>query len=68
MINYQLLLNELRKEIGPIAKVFLEKAMSSLGITEIDKENYKDVLEVLKMNSTIREYISEVEKRLKKLS
>ncbi|MCX7727276.1 MAG: hypothetical protein N2053_10565 [Chitinispirillaceae bacterium] len=66
MVTYELLLSELKKEIGPIAKIFLEKAMNSLGITEIDKENYKDVLEVLKMNSAIRDYISEVERRLEK--
>lgn len=66
MVNYDSLLNELKKEIGPIAKIFLERAMNSLGITEIDDENYKDVLEVLKMNSAIRDYVSEVEKKLEK--
>lgn len=68
MVTYELLLNELKKEIGPIAKIFLDRAIQSLGITEIDRENYKDVLEVLKMNSSIREYVSEVERRLEKLS
>lgn len=66
MVTYESLLNELKKEIGPIAKIFLDRAMQSLGITEIDKENYKDVLEVLKMNSSIREYVSEVERRIEK--
>ncbi|MEM0330888.1 MAG: hypothetical protein QXU17_05925 [Archaeoglobaceae archaeon] len=66
MVTYESLLQELKKEIGPIAKIFLDRAMQSLGITEIDKENYKDVLEVLKMNSSIREYVSEVERRLEK--
>ncbi|MCS7143516.1 MAG: hypothetical protein NZ879_00660 [Archaeoglobaceae archaeon] len=66
MVTYDLLLSELKREIGPIAKIFLERAMHSLGITEIDGENYKDVLEVLKMNSAIRDYISEVERRLEK--
>jgi len=66
MVTYDSLLNELKKEIGPIAKIFLDRAMSSLGITEINDENYKDVLEVLKMNSTIREYISDIESRLEK--
>ncbi|TDA30514.1 MAG: hypothetical protein DSO00_01200 [Archaeoglobi archaeon] len=68
MVTYEQLLNELKKEMGPIAKIFLERAMNSLGITEINKENYKDVLEVLKMNSSIRDYISEVERRLEKIS
>lgn len=68
MVTYEKLLTELKKEIGPIAKIFLERAMSSLGITEINEENYRDVLEVLKLNSSIREYVSEVERRLEKIS
>ncbi|MEM0215782.1 MAG: hypothetical protein QXI54_09490 [Archaeoglobaceae archaeon] len=68
MVSYESLLRELKKEIGPIAKIFLDKAMQSLGITEVDEENYKDVLEVLKMNSSIREYVNEVERRIEKLS
>ncbi|MCS7130040.1 MAG: hypothetical protein NZ872_01320 [Archaeoglobaceae archaeon] len=67
MITYQVLLDELKKEVGPIAKLFLDKAMSSLGITEINNTNYQDVLEVLKMNKELRDYISEVEKKLEKL-
>ncbi|MDI9609999.1 MAG: hypothetical protein QXQ38_02580 [Archaeoglobaceae archaeon] len=67
MITYQVLLDELKKEVGPIAKLFLDKAMSSLGITEINNSNYQDVLEVLKMNKELRDYISEVEKKLEKL-
>jgi uncharacterized protein YjfI (DUF2170 family) len=68
VVTYEKLLTELKKEIGPIAKIFLERAMSSLGITEINEENYRDVLEVLKLNSSIREYVSEVERRLEKIS
>ncbi|MEM1578258.1 MAG: hypothetical protein QXN34_01500 [Archaeoglobaceae archaeon] len=67
MITYQILLDELRKEVGPIAKLFLDRAMNSLGLTEINEENYKDVLEVLKMNRELRDYITEVEKKLEKL-
>jgi len=68
VVTYEKLLTELKKEIGPIAKIFLERAMSSLGITEINEENYRDVLEVLKLNNSIREYVSEVERRLEKIS
>lgn len=67
MITYQILLDELKKEVGPIAKIFLDKAMSSLGITEINNSNYLDVLEVLKMNRELKDYIMEVEKKLEKL-
>jgi uncharacterized protein YhaN len=67
MITYQVLLNELKKEVGPIAKLFLDKAMNSLGIEEIDNSNYQDVLEVLKMNRELKNYILEVEKKLEKL-
>ncbi len=64
MITYKRLLEELRKEVGPIAKIFLDKAMDVLGITDIDESNYKEVLEVLKMNKELREYVEIVEKRL----
>jgi|GEM_PF-658386 len=67
MITYQVLLDELKKEVGPIARIFLDKAMSSLGIEEINNSNYQDVLEVLKMNKELRNYILEVEKKLEKL-
>ncbi|MDK2876649.1 MAG: hypothetical protein PWQ22_1059 [Archaeoglobaceae archaeon] len=66
MITYQIVLDELKKEVGPIAKIFLDKAMDSLGITEIDNNNYRDVLEVLKMNKELRNYVVEVEKKLEK--
>ncbi|MDK2795627.1 MAG: hypothetical protein PWQ58_826 [Archaeoglobaceae archaeon] len=66
MITYQIVLDELKKEVGPIAKIFLDKAMDSLGITEIDNSNYRDVLEVLKMNKELRNYVIEVEKKLEK--
>lgn len=66
MITYQIVLDELKKEVGPIAKIFLDKAMDSLGITEIDNSNYRDVLEVLKMNKELRNYVVEVEKKLEK--
>lgn len=66
MITYQIVLDELKKEVGPIAKIFLDKAMDSLGITEIDNNNYRDVLEVLKMNKELRNYVIEVEKKLEK--
>ncbi len=64
MITYKRLLEELRKEVGPIAKIFLDKAMDVLGITDIDESNYKEVLEVLKMNKELREYVEIVERRL----
>ncbi len=64
MITYRRLLDELKKEVGPIAKIFLDKAMDSLGIEEINDDNYKEVLEVLKMNKELREYVEIVEKRL----
>lgn len=67
MITYKILLDELKKEVGPIAKIFLDKAMNSLGIEEINDSNYKDVLEVLKMNRELKDYITEVEKKLEKL-
>jgi|Deesub1362A_J573_1020465.scaffolds.fasta_scaffold00893_9 hypothetical protein len=63
-ITYEVLLEELRKEVGPLAKTFLDKAMDSLGISDINEGNYRDVIEVLKMNPAIRKYIGNVEKRL----
>ncbi len=64
MITYKKLLDELKKEIGPVAKIFLNKAMDTLGIEDIDDTNYKEVLEVLKMNRELREYVEIVEKKL----
>ncbi len=64
MITYKKLLDELKKEIGPVAKIFLNKAMDTLGIEDIDDTNYKEVLEVLKMNKELREYVEIVEKKL----
>ncbi len=64
MITYKKLLDELKKEIGPVAKIFLNKAMDTLGIEDIDDNNYKEVLEVLKMNKDLREYVELVEKKL----
>ena len=63
-ITYSIFLEELKKEVGPLAKIFLDKAMDALGITEINNNNYKDVLEVLKMNKKMREFVEIVEKRL----
>ena len=64
MITYKKLLDELKKEIGPVAKIFLNKAMDTLGIEDIDDTNYKEVLEILKMNKDLREYVEIVEKKL----
>ncbi len=64
MITYKRLLDELKKEIGPVAKIFLNKAMDTLGIEDIDDTNYKEVLEILKMNKDLREYVEIVEKKL----
>jgi hypothetical protein len=63
MINYKMILDEMRKEVGPIAKIFLDKAMEVLEIDEINDSNYKDVLEILKGNKELREYIIEIERR-----
>lgn len=63
-ITYSIFLEELKKKVGPLAKIFLDRAMDALGITEINDDNYKDVLEVLKMNRKMREFIEIVEKRL----
>jgi hypothetical protein len=63
-ITYSIFLEELKKEVGPLAKIFLDRAMDALGITEINDDNYKDVLGVLKMNRKMREFIEIVEKRL----
>lgn len=67
MITYKIILDLLKKEIGPAAKLFLDKAMNTLGITDINEENYKEVLEVLKMNKELRDYVIEVEKKLKSM-
>lgn len=67
MITYKIILDLLKKEVGPAAKLFLDKAMSTLGITEINEKNYKDVLELLKMNKELREYVIEVEKKLESM-
>lgn len=64
MITYKKLLEELRKEIGPIAKLFLDKAIDNLGIEEVNDKNYKEILAVLKMNKELREYVEKVEKKL----
>jgi hypothetical protein len=64
MINYKMILDEMRKEVGPIAKIFLDKAMEVLEIDEINDSNYKDVLEILKGNKELREYIIEIERRI----
>ncbi|WP_290597806.1 MULTISPECIES: hypothetical protein [unclassified Archaeoglobus] len=64
MITYKKLLDELKREVGPIAKIFLNKAMESLGYDDIDDSNYREVLEILKMNKELREYVEIVEKRL----
>ncbi len=63
-ITYEILLEELKKEAGPLAKIFLDKAMDALELKEIDDSNYKDVLEILKMNTTLKKYVEAVEKRL----
>ena len=68
MITYKKLLDELKKEVGPVAKIFLNKAMESLGYDDIDDNNYKEVLEILKMNKELREYVEIVEKKLEKES
>ncbi|MEM1958140.1 MAG: hypothetical protein QXX76_07750 [Archaeoglobaceae archaeon] len=67
MITYKIILDLLKKEIGPAAKLFLDKAMNTLGITEINEKNYKEVLELLKMNRELREYIIEVERKLESM-
>ncbi len=66
-ITYSLLLSELKKEVGPLAKIFLDKAMDALGIEDINSENYRDVLDVLKTNKKLREYVEIVERRLEDL-
>ena len=63
-VNYDLLLEELKKEAGPLAKIFLDKAMDALEIKDLNDNNYKDVLEILKMNPTLKKYVEVVEKRL----
>ena len=57
MITYKKLLDELKKEVGPVAKIFLNKAMESLGYDDIYDSNYKEVLEIMKMNKELREYV-----------
>jgi hypothetical protein len=64
MINYDLLLEELKKEAGPLAKIFLDKAMDALELDEVNDSNYRDVLEVLKMNPSLKKYVEVVERRL----
>jgi hypothetical protein len=66
MITYKKLLDELKKEIGPVAKIFLNKAMESLGYDDVNDSNYKEILNVLKMNKELREYVEIVEERLEK--
>jgi len=63
-ITYEVLLGELKKEAGPLAKIFLDKAMDALELKEINDDNYKDVLEILKMNASLRKYIDTIENRL----
>ncbi|MEM3391668.1 MAG: hypothetical protein QW226_05120 [Archaeoglobaceae archaeon] len=67
MITYKIILDLLKKEIGPAAKLFLDKAMNTLGITGINEKNYKEVLELLKMNRELREYVIEVERKLESM-
>ncbi|MEM0202444.1 MAG: hypothetical protein QXO16_02440 [Archaeoglobaceae archaeon] len=67
MITYKIILDLLKKEVGPVAKLFLDKAMNTLGITEINEKNYKEVLELLKMNRELRDYVIEVEKKLESM-
>lgn len=67
MITYKIILDLLKKEVGPAAKLFLDKAMNTLGITEINEKNYKEVLEILKMNKELRDYVVEVEKKLESI-
>lgn len=67
MITYKIILDLLKKEVGPAAKLFLDKAMNTLGITEINEKNYKEVLELLKMNKELRDYVIEVEKKLESM-
>ncbi|MET1123911.1 MAG: hypothetical protein ABWW66_01445 [Archaeoglobaceae archaeon] len=64
MVTYKDLLEELKKEVGPIAKIFLDRAMEVLGIEEINDQNYKDVLSVLKANRELREFVENIERRL----
>jgi hypothetical protein len=64
MITYKRLLDEMKKEVGPIAKIFLDKAMDVLEIDDVNDTNYKEILEVLKGNRELREYIQIIEKRL----
>lgn len=66
-ITYSLFLSELKKELEALAKIFLDKAMDALGIDDINNENYKDVLNVLKMNKKMREFVEIVERRLEGL-
>ncbi|MFN3383308.1 MAG: hypothetical protein ACK401_00250 [Archaeoglobaceae archaeon] len=67
MITYKIILDLLKKEVGPVAKLFLDKAMNTLGITDINEKNYKEVLELLKMNRELRDYVIEVEKKLERM-
>lgn len=64
LVTYKDLLEELKKEVGPIAKIFLDRAMEVLGIEEINDQNYKDVLSVLKANRELREFVENIERRL----
>ncbi len=66
MITYKKLLDELKKEVGPVAKIFLNKAMESLGYDDVDDSNWKEILSVLKMNKELREYVEIVEQKLEK--
>jgi hypothetical protein len=68
MITYKKVLDELKREIGPVAKIFLDNAIEALGIEEVNDSNYKEVLEVLRMNKELREYIDVVEEKLEKES
>ncbi len=67
MITYKIILDLLKKEVGPAAKLFLDRAMNTLGITDINEKNYKEVLELLKMNKELRDYVIEVEKKLERM-
>ncbi|RLI79414.1 hypothetical protein DRP05_03915 [Archaeoglobales archaeon] len=64
MMSYDFLLEEMKKEIGPIAKIFLDRVMNALGLTEINDTNYKEVLDLLKKNEGLREYIENIESRI----
>jgi len=42
--------------------------MESLGYDDVNESNYREILDVLKMNKELREYVEIVEERLEKES